>query len=283
MSRWRISRRAFIRASAGVAGVTAGVTPEFAESNLEGESTECSAALLQKTSKLYKPRYDGPRWHLIYGSYKGVEEFALNELQRMTQRCVPYVMEVHHAEEPVDQDANVILLGTAADNPLIAKMGSEGRVKLPTEPQGFTITCLKSAWSEKSKDGACCRRRFIGVLYGVVELNKKLASVSPDDRKEMPQALDNLGEFSAYESPVIENRGIWSWGYVIYDYRRFIDNMARLRMNRLLFWKVDPPLNCQEIISTACAFRESRLCSGFAWGWGMDSLDRMSSEHRRLN
>ena len=85
-------------------------------------------------------------------------------------------------------------------------MGSEGRVKLPTEPQGFTITCLKSAWSEK-KDGGCCRRRFFGGALWVVELNKKLSSVTPDDPKEIPQALDNLREFSAYESPLIENRG----------------------------------------------------------------------------
>ena len=120
-----------------------------------------------------------------------------------------------------------------------------------------------------------------GVLYGVVELNKKLASVTPDDPKEIPQALDNLREFSAYESPLIENRGIWSWGYVIYDYRRFIDNMARLRMNRLLFWNDDAPLNCQEIIDYAHS-RGVKVVLGFAWGWGMDSLDPTSSEHRRL-
>ena len=39
-------------------------------------------------------RYPGTRWTLLYGSYEGVEQFAVNELQRMVQRSIPYVLEV---------------------------------------------------------------------------------------------------------------------------------------------------------------------------------------------
>ena len=65
------------------------------------------------------------------------------------------------------------------------------------------------------------------------------------------EAFDALPEFSRTEAPVIENRGVWTWGYVIYDYRRFFDNMARLKMNRLAVWNDVPPINCRQFIPYA--------------------------------
>jgi hypothetical protein len=120
-----------------------------------------------------------------------------------------------------------------------------------------------------------------GTLYGVTHFNKKLAGLPPGDPKKIRQTLDNLVEFNAQESPTIENRGIWSWGYVIYDYRRFIDNLARLRMNRLLFWNDIPPINCHSIIDYAHA-RGVKVVLGFSWGWGIGDLDPNSREDRQL-
>ena len=31
---------------------------------------------------MYKLRHQGARWRIVYGSYDGVEHFAVNELQR---------------------------------------------------------------------------------------------------------------------------------------------------------------------------------------------------------
>ena len=47
--------------------------------------------------------------------------------------------------------------------------------------------------------------------------------------------------FSA--APALENRGLWTWGYVIYDYRRYLDNMARLKLNMLVVWNDCAPRN----------------------------------------
>jgi hypothetical protein len=296
MTKHPISRRAFIRGSAGAAGATLAATPALLnsarlsarkaptasqETNSEIESAECPAGRLQKASKEYKPLYEGPRWHLIYGSYSGAEGFALNELQKMTQRYVPYVFEVRHAGEPVDHDANLILIGTGANNPLIAELERKGTFKLPTKPEAYTSACLRSPWSAERRMVVVAGADSSGTLYGVIDFNKRLASLTSDDPRQLRQTLDNIGEFSTAESPAIENRGIWSWGYVIYDYRRFIDNMARLKLNRLLFWNDIPPLNCREIIGYAHA-RGVKVVLGFPWGWGIDNLNPNSSEDRRL-
>ena len=244
-------------------------------------SRECSANRLQRASKGYKPRYPGPRWHLIYGAYSGVEEFALDELQKMIQRYVPYVVEIRHAAEPLDQDANHVLVGTVTNNPRMADLAQKSAFKTPTKPQGYGSACFKSPWNDERKAVVIAGTDAAGVLYGVIDFNKRLASATPDDPTEMRQALDNIAEFNAQESPLIENRGIWSWGYVIYDYRRFLDNMARLKMNRLVFWNDVPPVNCADVIDYAHS-RGINVVLGFSWGYDLSTLDPTSSADRQV-
>jgi hypothetical protein len=225
-------------------------------------------------------RYKGPRWSLLYGSYQGVEEFAVNELQRIVQRNIPYIIEVLPADQTPDATRNLILVGTPAANPRIAELGRKGLVRLPTQPQGYTIACLKSPWQPQTRVIVVAGTDSPGVLYGVEEFNKKVVTIFSLE-KNMRETFDALPEFSLTEAPVIENRGIWSWGYVLYDYRRFFDNMARLKMNRLIIWNDVPPINCRQFIEYAHS-RGIKVVLGFHWGWGVANLDPTNPEHLRL-
>lgn len=40
-----------------------------------------------------------------------------------------------------------------------------------------------------------------------------------------------LPDFELNSRPAVKNRGIWTWGHVIYDYRSFIDNMVMLKLS----------------------------------------------------
>jgi hypothetical protein len=294
MTKQRLTRRDFMERSAGATAVAIATVPTLLnppslparkapaggdESTAPKAVAECPAPRRQKASN--KPRYEGPRWQLIHASYRGTDEFALNELQRTAQQYVPYVLEVRQAGEPLDRDAHLILLGTTANNPLIAELDKKGTIMVPRKTEGYTCACLPSPWNRDRKCVVIAGADSSGTLYGVMHFNKKLAGLTPDDPDEMRRTLDNLVEFNAQESPAIENRGIWSWGYVIYDYRRFIDNMARLRMNRLLFWNDVPPLNCHSIIEYAHS-RGVKVVLGFPWGWGIGDLDPNSREDRQL-
>lgn len=274
--------------AAGIAVAGAPITLASGSLNAEpaqnGSSTQngqCSENRLEKASKGYKPRYPGPRWHLIYGDYSGIEKFALDELQKMVQRYLPYVVEVHHAAEPLDHDAHHILLGTIANNFQIANLVQKGVVKVPDKPQGFASACGKSSWNPERKTIVIAGTDPSGALYGVIDFNQRLANVTPDERAEMQHTLDTFADFSAQDAPMIENRGIWSWGYVVYDYRRFLDNMARLRMNRLNFWNDVPPVNCREVIDYAHS-RGISVVLGFSWGYDLNTLDPTSSADRQV-
>ncbi len=225
-------------------------------------------------------RYPGTRWTLLYGSYEGVEQFAINELQRMVQRSIPYVLEVLPAGRTPDATRNLILMGTPAANPRIAELGRKGLVKLPTHAEGYTIACLKSPWQQGTRLVVIAGTDASGVLYGVMEFNKKLATLATHD-KELRAAFDAIAEFTLTDSPVIENRGIWTWGYVIYDYRRFFDNMARLKMNRLTVWNDRPPVNCRQFIDYAHS-RGIKVILGYSWGYALAKLDPTNPRHLQL-
>lgn len=227
----------------------------------------------------FRVRYEGLRWQLIYGSYEGVEAFAVNELQRMVQTNFPYVMRVEPgAKNITDHQDHLILVGKKEDNPLIASLVEDGKMQIPSQPESYGIASIKSPWNPERKVIAIGGSDPKGVLNGVVEFNTRILGVEQvqDDPGVKRKQFDEIPEFSLSESPLIENRGIWTWGYVIYDYRRFIDNMARLKMNMLTIWNDCLPINIREIIDYAHS-RGIKIVLGFHWGWGM-KLDMTLAE-----
>lgn len=75
-----------------------------------------------------------------------------------------------------------------------------------------------------------------------------------------------LPEYNYESAPKIGQRGIWTWGHTIYDYRRFIDNMAEIKMNTLIIWNDFVPTNIDDVISYAHD-NYIKIYLGYAWGW----------------
>ena len=234
-------------------------------------------------SDSYELRYEGKRWVLRYGAYAGIERFALEELQRVVQASLPYVVRVEPAETSADgKGTNLLMLGTPENNPLIAELIAMNIIAPPVETEGYTVASLASPW-----DGTCrllvvAGRDARGVLYGVEHfcaLSDRYITVTKGmgatDRR---RALDAIGPFTLTEHPRIAHRGLWSWGYVVYDYRAFITNMARLRMNTLTLWNDVPPLNIEALLDYAHA-RGVYVNMAFPCGWGRD-YDLTLAEHR---
>ena len=230
-------------------------------------------------------RYPGPRWSLAYGSYEGVEQFALQELYGMVQHFHPYVVQVAPVNDKTAEGKDhLILVGTPQSNPLIAELVATKRIALPEQPQGYTLTCGDSPWDAGRRLLVIAGSDPRGVLYGVEDLNARVLATGVLPEKPTPPrlraAFDSIGDFVICEYPLIERRGIWTWGYVIYDYARFIDHMARLRMTTLIIWSDCPPVNCEEVIERAHS-RGIHAILGFAWGWGMAGLDISRADDQR--
>ncbi len=235
----------------------------------------------------YTPRYPGLRWTLSYGSLQGVRQFAVEELHRALQYFLPYVMEVVPAQQlQLDGLADhAVLVGTPQDNPLIAGLLQRKLIDIPDAPEGYTLASFPMPWNPGLRLLVIAGKHAQGVLYGVEDLcaHTLAKQVMPDklSAPSLHQALDGIGDFSYPQKPRVAQRGIWTWGYVIYDYRLFLDAMARLRLNLLTIWNDVPPLNCQEVIRYAHS-RGVRVFLGFPWGWGMDFDLAKASDRERI-
>src|ERR1700722_18988824 len=260
--RLELSRRALL----GICLLIAPAAESFAaEKSTDGASPPETYARPQ--------RYQGVRWRIVYEDCAGIQKFGVNELYGVVQGLVPYTVEVASRCDLETTKENTILVGTAEGNAEIKGMVTAGLIPAPARAQAFTIT----SFTPKEHGG----RRVIvvagfddqGVAYGACELCKRILSIPREVNDGTPQdRMSQLGELRVSEAPSIESRGIWCWGYTIYDYRDFLDNMARLKFNKIVIWNDVPPRNAGDFIDYAHS-RGVKVVFGFSWGWGLKELD----------
>lgn len=235
----------------------------------------------------YTRRYAGIRWSLVHGGLTGTDRFAVTELQRVVQRFLPYVLPIRPAMAPEEAlNEHLILVGTVGNNPLLADLTARGLLDLVVAGQGFGLACLDSPWHEGCRVLAVVGQDAAGTLHGVEEFCAHVLDapgLMPDNPtpERLRRAFDGLADFARCAAPAVRNRGIWTWGYVIYDYRRFIDNMARLKFNMLTVWNDVPPVNSAELIDYAHR-RGVRILFGFPWGWGFPDADLANAADRAM-
>ncbi len=82
-------------------------------------------------------------------------------------------------------------------------------------------------------------------------------------------------------SPKVKTRAIWTWGHVIYDYKRFFMNMAKLKLNEIVIWNDVAPLNAKDITGYAHALG-IKVVWGFAWGWSTDCSTILKNYNAQL-
>lgn len=108
-----------------------------------------------------------------------------------------------------------------------------------------------------------------GLLYGVVDYITRVIAASeyPDDDRYRVNPFESpLPDRELRSAPAVKERGIWTWGHVIYDYRRFIDNMVRMKFNTLILWNDHAPVNARDMVEYAHG-ANVKIFWGFAWLW----------------
>jgi hypothetical protein len=216
-------------------------------------------------------RFEGKRWTIVYGAYRGIEAVAVDELQRIVQGCQPYVVAVRPAAgfKPAPGEF-ALYVGTPANHPRIEELVRRKQLPLPSSREGCAVTLGTVPGKAGGRFMAVAGSDAKGVLNGVADFGAKVVGkqATPIQEHDRRAAFDRLPDLTFGGQPALENRGLWTWGYVIYDYRRFLDNMARLKLNMLVIWNDCAPLNLAAIVRHAHA-RGIRVICGFHWGWGL--------------
>ncbi|MBQ2742964.1 MAG: hypothetical protein IJF32_09175 [Oscillospiraceae bacterium] len=221
------------------------------------------------------------RWMIVADKYSGIIKNATDMLYSEISSRVGYVLPAKTADKLTETDNaeyNLIFVGLEDSNNIFKELISRGMPKVPDASESYSIYVGKGLYDD-SQTVAIAGRDEKGILYGCMDFcNKYLGNVihrGGDIWNEtfFDNLFDNeLPPFRFSCSPAVKNRAIWTWGHVIYDYRNFFENMARLRLNEVVIWNDHLPLNASDVVSCAHSFG-IKVIWGFAWGWGTDCTD----------
>ena len=232
--------------------------------------------------------YGDNRWKICCGfNLSPVEQKAVNEIYGFMQQYLPYVFTVCETEADITENDHIVYIGTLESNPALVKLANAGAFEVETRKEGYSIKVMPSANRAEHTDIISQGADASGVLYGVYELehayfDNLLKYEGYHFDKRVKPLIDPCTNFEEKSAPSLVNRGLWTWGHKIYDYKGYLDNMARCRMNMLIMWNDSVPLNAKDIIDYAhsCGIK---IVWGYTCAWGgeikVDPNDPASAEY----
>ncbi len=202
----------------------------------------------------------------LSGVSAGQAKFALKEISALVFSYTRRAPAVCHA----DTGDNTILLSVNRDDAPLN--GYRLRVHAPKD--GRQLVSITGADAAALQNGCM---DFCGRFLSQASLSRKTADpyyIRPLFSEEFLPPADSTS------APRILRRGLWTWGLAVYDWRGYLENMARLKLNELILWNDYAPVNGREIVS--CAHELGiRVLWGYAWGW--DTTMRLDTSSEATN
>ena len=209
---------------------------------------------------------------VIYGSC--ISEIQKRAVEELSKTLLDYAMEYPVCREYEDgadlSGYTRIYLGTKESHRYIREHSPWAL----TRAEEYGIKVEKDLAIIEGYDDA-------GVLYGAIDFYNRY--ILKHERPDVGMCWLNAEEgdglpcFEYASSPCVAERGLWTWGHVIYDYRGYIDHMMKLKMNSLIIWNDFAPVNARDIVSYAHA-RNVKVIWGFSWLWDT-SCERADLAH----
>lgn len=75
-----------------------------------------------------------------------------------------------------------------------------------------------------------------------------------------------MPEYTLGERAKIQTRSVFTWGHPINDYRAYIRDLARLKLNQVIIWNDYMPVNADDIVAYAHSYG-LEVIWGYSWGW----------------
>ena len=200
---------------------------------------------------------------IVYGEIQnGIQKKAVAILSEfLLDYSYDYPACYRHDEEYIRENARYFYIGTRDNNPCIKELS--GGVLTHFEEYRIVVKD-DTVYIEGSDDS--------GVLYGCIDFFDKYiikCEYPHDDRYRINCFENTLPDFEYSSYPSVKNRGLWTWGHVIYDYKGYIDNMVKLKLNTVTIWNDCVPVNAKEMVQYAhdCGIK---VIWGYSWLWSTD-------------
>lgn len=230
-------------------------------------------------------------WKIIYTNYKGIEKKAVEliykEMAPLILRDVGvYTIHVLPCEDVKSAkiDRNCVVIGLYEENEVIRNYVNLSEIK----EDGYVVKVIDNPENSEFKIALITANDPTALFYGAVDfVDDFFVNCAPmHGSLQLPHELFShpLKDYYSASAPAIKNRSVFTWGHPINDYRNYIENMARLKLNEVVIWNDFPPINAEDIVNYAHEFG-IKVVWGFAWGWSRDcaafdfnTLDKLSED-----
>jgi len=212
-------------------------------------------------------------WKIIYNKYGGMQrkavELIAKEMGALTLRNEGvYTIHVLPCEKETASPVrgNAVVIGLYCESEIIRRHIAADAI----QSDGYAIKVMDNPDGEGTQLALITAHNEQSLFYGAVEfLDDYFALAAPKHGpltmvEEVFEAPLPLYEHSS--APAIKKRSVFTWGHPINDYRNYIENMARLKLNQLIIWNDYVPLNAKDVVDYAHEFG-IEVIWGFAWGW----------------
>ena len=220
---------------------------------------------------------DKRNWKIIYTSYKGMEKKAVELINKEMGALILRDAGIYRIHVlPCEQvnnaviDKNVVVVGLYDENEIIRKYIKKDEIK----QDGYVVKVTNEG---ENKVVLITANDEAALFYGAVDfVDDYFAFAIPKDHYPIrltDEIFDSeLPDYYISSAPQIKTRNIFTWGHPITDYRNYIENMARLKLNQLIIWNDYVPLNAEDIVNYAHEYG-IKVIWGFAWGWSRNCMD----------
>ena len=219
-------------------------------------------------------------WLIAYGAYSQEERHAVDYLQSELSKHLGYSVcscSENTLTESQKTQFRIAYIGTAKNNAAVTNFLQKNDTLLPNHKEGYAYTVTQA--NENGEQAIfIIGNQPVGVLYGVTAFVNEYLSHRlyytkkyriTDRRFFAAPHNEPFPYYTASSAPSVKERGLWTWGHVIYDYKAYLFNMARLRFNVIIIWNDHVPSNGKEIVDYAHSLG-IKVIWGFSWGWDND-------------
>jgi len=194
----------------------------------------------------------------------GLDTYMLKECERVFLEHFNAHLVAPKAGVPSPPDRDMVVIGTAENNPTIKSLIENGFLDAESKQEGYSVRCAPHPQNAKVWLLAIAGVDSRGVLWAL----RDMEHYERDRFKSTSKGLSAM-PFSRRDYPRVEHRGHWVWGVNMPDKKAWMENMSRWKLNELIHWDNYPPKKAKEYVDFAHS-RGIRVIWGFGWGWNPD-------------
>lgn len=217
--------------------------------------------------KIYYSNYEGPQKRAVELTAREIGKYILRDYGIYSFYVLPCE---RIAASPEKIEANAVVLGMLEENAVLRQYIEPSEVP----GNGYIVKVMDNPDCGGRKLALICGDSPAAVFYGAVDfvddyLVKAVPVFDAYIHLKNELFLYPLPDYENASAPDFKTRSVFTWGHPINDYKAYLADLARLKLNQLILWNDFLPVNAEDVVSYAHSFGIEVLW-GFAWGWGQD-------------